>query len=122
MFQILKRLWKDREISMEDFWKPDNPIGEVQSQILLELSLKINWKTNRKLDLLERIKRIASNKNFSARDTKLLRKLVLRQQKNGYQDFEEISQYFPGKSVEMIREYHDKRFKQKEFNSVFDSF
>ena len=62
-----------------------------------------------KLDkLLERIRKIAMNQfKFSSRDTKLFRKIVKQQKKDGYIDYEEIQYYFPGKSLDVIKKKYN---------------
>jgi len=59
--------------------------------------------------LLKRIRKIGNNCDFSVRETKLLRKLVNQQLKNGHTDFEAILEQFPGKTKGMLeRKYYEK--------------
>ena len=60
--------------------------------------------------LLKRIRKIGNNKKFSVRDTKYLRKLINKQIKKGYTDFEEILEEFPGKTVEMLEAKYNEKF------------
>ena len=64
--------------------------------------------------MLRRIRRIARKTTFSVRDTKLMRRLVLKQEKKGYIDFEEILCHFPGKTTKMVEDHYTKKFMKSE--------
>jgi hypothetical protein len=75
----------------------------------LIVSREICWKGT-KNELLKRIRRIAFKHDFSAREVKLLRKLVNEQKKHGYTNFEEVQYYFPGKTIEMIEAKYNEKY------------
>ena len=110
MFIILRRLCNEKNIPIDNFWANDESLAEEEAKILLQLALEINWKRNRKLDLLKRIRRIARKTSFSVRETRFLGKLVKQQIKEGYQDFRTILDYFPGKTFRMVRDHYKKHF------------
>jgi hypothetical protein len=77
--------------------------------VLHEVARKVSWR-GRASKLLNRIRKITKNKKFSVRDAKLLSKLANQQKKKGSINLEEISYYFPGKSLQMIEEEYEKIF------------
>ena len=65
---------------------------------------------NKLKSLLARIQKIGRNRtNFTIREVKFLKKLINQQKKDGYTDFEEVADHFPGKSVETLEnKYYEK--------------
>lgn len=91
-----------------NFWSDAYPLPKPETDILIALAKKISWKRNRKLDLLKRIRRIATRKTFSVREKKLLKRIINKQKANGIEDVNEITENFPGKSIERCYEEYNK--------------
>ena len=70
---------------------------------------QIKWRSGPTV-LLRRIRRIGRSKTFSVRETKLLRKLINGQKRQGYVDFEEIQDEFPGKTIEMLKKKYNEKY------------
>ena len=91
-------------VPIENFWKNDENLEGIEAEILINLTQEVNWKRKRKYDLLRRIRKIARRKEFSVRETKMIKKLIRKQMKEGFMNFEAIKYYFPGKTAEMIKD------------------
>jgi len=64
----------------------------------------VGWIESKFKKIIVRVRNFLLKKDkFSVRDVRLLRKLVHKQKKENYLDFDEIQYYFPGKSVESIK-------------------
>ncbi|CAI2362036.1 unnamed protein product [Moneuplotes crassus] len=114
LFKILNAICKEHGVSVTNFWKDSAPLPRREKSILIALADKICWKRNRKLDLLKRIRRIATKKTFSVREKKLLKKIISKNSKlhlliaggcnnqilSEIQGTQEILENFPGKSLE----------------------
>jgi UDP-2,3-diacylglucosamine pyrophosphatase LpxH len=109
MFKLLNQTCKEKGINPSEFWVEDKKIWAAHKDILCKIRLETNWKGT-KNELLRRIRKVALKSSFSAREVKLLRKLVNEQKKNGYTNFEEIQYYFPGKTVEMMEEKYNEKY------------
>jgi hypothetical protein len=103
MFKILGEKCKEEELRIIDFWKNDRWLSPEHKIVLAHVKKEINWKGT-KNELLKRIRRQARILGFSARDVKLITKMINQQKRNGYRDFEALVYYFPGKTAEMIQE------------------
>ena len=103
MFKLLKEKCDESGYKITDFWKDDKKLTGDLYKIYRQIIKIVNWKGH-KLDLLKRIRRIGKNSTFSARETKLLRKLANQQRRKGCIDFESIVYFFPGKTVEMLEQ------------------
>ena len=93
-------------MEVEKFYDPEAQLSEELDNILTKLVYETKWRRSRKLELLQRVRKIASDTTFSVRDGKLLKRLVTKQVKNGTVDFEALLYYFPGKNVEMIKKQY----------------
>ena len=113
LFIALKKFCKEKDIEISDFWKTKNSLNGNLYETLKIFEELIQWKSGPQV-LLRRIRRIGRNKNFSVRETKLLRKLINAQRKKGYENFEEILDEFPGKTIEMLKEKYFEKFKYLE--------
>ncbi|CAI2383018.1 unnamed protein product [Moneuplotes crassus] len=109
LFKILRKLCETRGISIENFWKDDLPLQNLEVSVLYELTSCIGWKRNRKIDLLKRIRRIGLKRTFSVRETKLLLKLMEVETIKEKPDYEAVLEKFPGKTLEDL---------MKRFNEV----
>ena len=76
--------------------------------ILKALKQIIKWKRNIK-SLYDRISNIYSD-DFTIRETKLLRKLINQQKKEGYIDYQAIIYHFPGKTIEACKEKYLEKY------------
>mmetsp|Transcript_20613 Transcript_20613/g.18254 ORF Transcript_20613/g.18254 Transcript_20613/m.18254 type:complete len:275 (+) Transcript_20613:17-841(+) len=112
MFMVLKKLCSQHGIVIDNFYKDDKPLQDVEAVVLLQLSLEIGWKKNRRCDLLKRIRRISRKTTFSVRETKLLKKLIQDQAKEGYKNFEVVLEYFPGKTIDILKSHFIQNFGQ----------
>ena len=94
---------------MDWFLHSNEELTGIHENIMGQLVEYTSWKgTVRRL--LERIRRIGRQSDFSVRQTKLLRKLINGQIREGYTDFEAVLQYFPGKTVEMLEAKYNEKF------------
>mmetsp|Transcript_3635 Transcript_3635/g.3379 ORF Transcript_3635/g.3379 Transcript_3635/m.3379 type:complete len:83 (-) Transcript_3635:21-269(-) len=78
-------------------------------RILEQLIIEIKWRKSRKIQLLNRIRKLITKTSFSIRDTKLLSKLVNQQRRDGHIDLESILYYFPGKTVDLLCEHYNSK-------------
>lgn len=119
MFKLLREHCETDGINISDFWKGGKGLPAYHMDVLDEIKKEIDWKGT-KNELLKRVRKLGKSAGFSARDTKFLKKLINQQRKKGYLDFEEVLYYFPGKSVEQVRDqyYQTSRSSMKacEFN------
>ncbi len=106
MFHVLQTLCKKAGVDISNFYNPDLELTDELDEILIKLVFETKWRRSRKIELLQRIRKIASDHSFSVRDGKLLKRLVLKQVKDGSTDFESLLYYFPGKTVEMLKEQY----------------
>lgn len=113
MFQILHRLWKEHNVSLSQFISQEYPLKGKNLELINELAREIKWKPNRKTQLYRRIQKLANNKDFTTRELKLVSKLVNKQIRDGWVDYEEIRYYFPGKTVQMCKDAYDPKRKYK---------
>ena len=108
MFKHLYQLWRHFKIDPEKFWDDEEKLTNEMVRILKQLKDEFDW-SNSKYQLLARIRKVASSKTFTVRETKLLRKLVNQQTKEGEADFESVQYYFPGKSLQSLKaKYYEK--------------
>jgi len=84
-------------------------VSDDLHEILRILECQLQWRSGLHV-LLRRIRRVGRNDKFSARQTKLLRKLVNAQKKQGYIDFEEVHDYFPGKTLDMLESKYNEKY------------
>lgn len=103
MFKLLRKNCETGGIDISDFWKKDKGILAYHMNVLSEIKREIDWRGTRN-KLLKRIRKLGRSPDFSARDIRLLKKLANQQRKKGYLDFEEMLYYFPGKSIEQVRD------------------
>jgi len=109
LYHMLIQLWEEHWIPIDDFTNPNGETSEEMVEVLRIMKKKLEWKRS-KMVLLKRIRKISNNREFSVRETKLLRKLINRQKKDGYIDFQEVLFYFPGKTIEILRNKYNEKF------------
>ncbi|CAI2383208.1 unnamed protein product [Moneuplotes crassus] len=111
MFKRLIELCKECQVQVSDFWSSATILSSELWGILERIAAEISWSPSKLDQLLTRIKKIGKNPDkFSARDNKLLRKLVNQQKRNGYIDYQEVLYYFPGKSLETIKKKYGEKW------------
>ena len=93
---------RERGRSVTEFWIGEQAIDGTLDEVLSETLNQIEFKGD-KLLLLKRIRKIASNKDFSIREKKLMRRLIEIQSKSFNIDFDQIEYFFPGKLSEIVR-------------------
>ena len=101
-------------MEISHFWEK-NPIENSYYKILKALGKEIHWNKRKPKTLLSRIKKIGKNSTkFTVRDVKLLRKLINKQKKENKIDYEAISHYFTGKSIQTLKnKYNEKYYRLK---------
>ena len=110
MFQVLHAQCKEAGITIADFCNYETPDKNFPHESILEdLVRKIKWRMCRRKDLFNRIKKLVWDPSFSVRDKKLLKKLVNQQRKKGQEDYESLLYYFPGKTIEMLKEKYNEK-------------
>ena len=92
LFSKLKQLWAERNRVVSEFWVHDKDVDFDLDVILEEVQHFISFKGKKEL-LLKRIRRIASIKEFSFREMKLLRLLVKTQLEAENIDYNQL-EYF----------------------------
>lgn len=108
MFEKLRQLCKRENCDMSKFWENNEKPEGTYKQIFMELKQSIEWKCTHK-DLLKRIRKIGRCTKFTARETKLLRKLINQQMRESEVNFDQVMFYFPGKTAEMLEnQYYNK--------------
>lgn len=88
------------------FYGTENELSEQLDAILTKLVYETKWRRSRKLELLQRIRKIAADTTFSVRDGKLLKRLVMKQLKDGEISFGDLLYYFPGKTADMLEKQY----------------
>ena len=109
IFIVLNKLCKNSNVEISEFWEDDEPLSEDLYDILRRLEYEIQWRSGLPI-LLRRIRRVGKNTKFSVRDTKLLRKLINGQKKQGYINFEAVLDDFPGKTISMLQNEYNKKY------------
>lgn len=109
MLTVLTRLCKENKVPLARFEGEKFPLSKKLMQILEDLIEEISWRRSRKIQLVQRIRKLIMDKSFSIRDTKLLSKMVNQQRRKGYIDYEELTYYFPGKTADMLSEHYNNR-------------
>jgi len=108
LFPVFLRLVKDADLQPEDFCQKEARISPNKREILEKLKDQFNW--NGKIYALrDRIKRWLTSCTFTAREKRILHRM-LRDHQIGTMSLEEISTHFPGKSPLKIDEYREKFF------------
>jgi len=109
LFIALNKFCKDSDLEISDFLQTKGTLKGDLYEALKNFEEQIQWRSGPKV-LLRRLRRIGSRKTFSVRETKLLRKLINAQKKQGYVDFDEILEEFPGKTVEILKEKYNEKY------------
>jgi len=103
MYQRFCFLCEQQGFEISEFWVKEEELKPSHILLLKTLSKEIDWNKKRFKRLVTKIRNFEVNKNtFSAREVKLLRKLVNLQKSKGYTNFEEVKYYFPCKTIETI--------------------
>ena len=79
---------------------------KLNKKILLWIKEQHHWKGNIYI-LIKRIKKIVNSQTFTAREVRLLKKL-LKYHKKKRMSIEKVLVYFPGKSIDQIIEFKSK--------------
>lgn len=82
MFQKLNEICEEYGCQISEFWQFKQKPSGALAMVFEEIVDVVGWK-GPKRDLLKRIRRIGGKTHFSARESKLLRKLVNQQRKAG---------------------------------------
>ena len=95
------------KVSIDDFVQTCNVSDELDN-IFKRIMCKHNWK-GEKLAFYKRIRKAYKTaKNFSVRETKMIRQVARSQMKaDKYVDYNKMVYYFPGANAEMLRSFHD---------------
>ena len=101
--------YNQRDIS--EFFIPDCKLDSVLDTILSKVHERINFKQS-KYFLLNRIRKVAANSEFSIRDKRLLKKIVTAQSAFSNFNIENIEYFFPGKSRILIKSETEKVLKE----------
>lgn len=64
-------------------------------------------------DLKERLVKLITRKNFSAREIRVLKRLMKKQLQNDNIDWDYVCYHFPGKTPDVIMEQYQKEYKYK---------
>ena len=80
LFQTLKQICSEQDISVEDFWNDDVVMSENHQNVLLDLKHKLHWK-RRTSAMLKRIQMLAKDQSLSIRQRIMLRRLVAKAKK-----------------------------------------
>ena len=94
---LLNKLCQEYGFETTDFTHSRGEPTEEMFEVLNIIKSQLGWKRSKNM-LLARIRKIGKNTTFSIRETKLLRKLINKQLKDGFSDFSSIIDQFPGKT------------------------
>ena len=97
IFVLLHKLCPEHGFETTDFTHSRGEPTEEMFEVLNIIKSKLGWKRSKNL-LLTRIRKVGKNTKFSVRETKLLRKLINQQLKDGLTDFSAVLHHFPGKT------------------------
>ena len=113
MFSVLRQLWKQESVDIEDFYTNHSKISIEHDLILINLVSQLNWRSDTQ-SLLKRIQSLAKDQTLSVRQIYMLKRLKrkAKQQKKEF-SLEDIVDSFPGKSISTLQsalEQHPCRF------------
>ena len=100
LFNKLKNLWYESGRDISEFWI-NKEVDSTLDEILTNTLLQIDFKGEKDL-LLKRVRKLASNQEFSIREKRLLKRLVEVQRNSGKLDFRQIEYFFPGKLSSIV--------------------
>ena len=108
MFKTFWDLTQEVGIPLEDFLIKDRRIPKPKREILLKVKELHNWKGTIYV-LANRIKKIMKTSKFTARDIRLLKRL-LREESWGMITIDQVHDNFPGKSLSQILSFRSEYF------------
>ena len=111
LFFMLKTECNYNQRDISEFFVADCKLDSVLDTILSKVHDRINFKQSRCF-LLNRIRKVAANSEFSIRDKRLLKKIVTAQSKSGNLNLDNIEYFFPGKSRIRIQSETEKVLKE----------
>ena len=103
MFSVLRQLWKQESIDIEDFWTDHARISIQHDCVLLNLIPLMNWKGDTQ-SLLKRIQSQGRDQTLSSRQINMLKKFIKKanRQKKEF-SLEDVADSFPGKSTSTLQ-------------------
>ena len=107
MFSVLRQLWKQESIDIDDFWADHSKISIQHDCILLNIVSQMNWKNDTQ-SLLKRIQSLSRDQTLSVRQINLLKKLKVKAiEENQELSLEDVVDSFPGKSISTLQSAFD---------------
>lgn len=106
---ILRKVCQKLGREITEFWDHQDSLPDDLWSSLDHIAKESGFK-GKKVRLLQRIQKIGKETKFSVRDRKLLRKFINKQYEEGKVDFESVLYYFPGKTVQMLKNEYNKKF------------
>ena len=103
LFDKLKQYCTSAGREINELLTQDLNLDQQLEGILSQVKRKISWKGTKKL-LLIRIKKVAMRTQFSVRERKLLRLMIIKQLETNSIDFTKFGYYFPAISDEKIKQ------------------
>lgn len=110
LFAKFKELCEEYQITTLEFLNISDETSYLYTRILGRLLSCSDWKGTCDT-LLNRIKRISNKKGFSAREGRLLKKLM-KSVRRGKTTMDEILKIFPGRSMKDIQEFIDDQMQE----------
>ena len=103
MFSLLRQLWKQESVDIEDFWTDHAKISIQHDCILLNLVSQMNWRNDTQ-SLLKRIQTLAKDQTLSVRQINMLKKLKVKAIEESQEfSLENVIDSFPGKSIATLQ-------------------
>lgn len=115
LFKAIRTLEKEGTLNLDELLKIDARYMPCFSRGILKLIELTEWKGHPR-NLVKRIQTLSQPKDLSAREMKLLRKLLKGIDEDAI-DYEELLYNFPGKRIEQIKEVSEEIMSRR---SMFD--
>jgi len=101
LFEAFKKLLKGRKMALSKFRTLKGKMTTNQRTLLFDLKEESHWRGNI-YSLLGRLKKIMAQSTFTAREIRLLKRLV-KTQWNETIDFKQILTNFPGRAMKDLK-------------------
>ena len=103
LFRAFKDLIAQRNLTEADFYGLRGRMPEAEKDVLAALVIECNWKGH-VYSLRTRIQKIMKSQDFTARETRRLKRL-LKLERKGIVPLNYVAEQFPGKSLDTIEMY-----------------
>lgn len=116
LFETLKTLCIQAGVDVEEFGKIEKRMSEFKKHTLNELKEAHNWKGNI-YTLRDRIRKRITEDDFTAREKRVLKRL-LKQERDGLVSLDYVISQFAGKTMDQVLKYKAKHIKPRKTNRI----